>query len=240
MIDWPCTLAAWDSREVEATDVFGRYCPRARFAHPILIINFAREMGINNLLPTAFYDLCRYGPSKIVAGVSRHRHEGPIKVRQMGGSPSPDTTSVHLSLDDLRIALLGRERAQRVVASFIEEELNNREPAADCHSRDISDDGGRHCRESFYFIMLNLLRAVGGLSSGRDCDPLFSLTQAAEMMNRSDFSDGTQFCSLKLCVACRMDFSQAIKSARERVWLQIPSWFGMADFTGAPLKPAVP
>ncbi|KAL5488385.1 hypothetical protein ACEPAI_6493 [Sanghuangporus weigelae] len=234
MIDWPTTLACWDSREGEATDKHGRYSPRARFPHPILVINFARQMGITSVLPSAFYDLCRYGPSKIVAGVVQHRSKGPIKVPPE--EASSETPTVRLSLDDLRIAFIGRENAQRVVASFIEQELNNREPATDCHNRELSGDNGRHCRESFYFIMLNLLRAVGGLSSGRDCDPLFSLTQAAEMMNRSDFSDGTHFCSLKLCVACRADFSQAVKLAREQVWAQIPSWFGMADFTGAPAK----
>ncbi|EJD00814.1 uncharacterized protein FOMMEDRAFT_89795 [Fomitiporia mediterranea MF3/22] len=239
MIDWPCTLASWDSREVEATDALGRYSPRSRFAHPILVINFAREIGLSSLLPSAFYDLCRYGPSKIVAGVVQHRNNGPIKARP-GATISNTATTTRLSLDDLRTALLGRERAQRIIASFIEEELSNREPSSDCHNRDSAGDNGRSCRESFYFIMLNLLRAVGGLSSGRDCDPLFSLTQAAEMMNRSDFSDGTTFCSLKLCVACRTEFAQSVKAARERVWLQIPSWFGMADFTGASAKPSTP
>ncbi|KAL5530738.1 hypothetical protein ACEPAF_6996 [Sanghuangporus sanghuang] len=234
MIDWPTTLICWDSRESEATDKHGRYSPRVRFPHPILVINFARQMGITSVLPSAFYDLCRYGPSKIVAGVIQHRHKGPIKVPSQ--EANSETPTVRLSLDDLRIAFIGRENAQRVVASFIEQELNNREPAADCHNRELAGDNGRHCRESFYFIMLNLLRAVGGLSSGRDCDPLFSLTQAAEMMNRSDFSDGTHFCSLKLCVACRADFAQAVKIAREQVWTQIPSWFGMADFTGTSAK----
>ncbi|KAH8115788.1 hypothetical protein DFH11DRAFT_1507542 [Phellopilus nigrolimitatus] len=233
MIDWPCTLASWDSREVEATDPFGRYSPRARFAHPILIINFAREMGITNVLPCAFYDLCRYGPSKIVAGVLKSRSDpGPIKTKSKPSAADQEVAPVQLSLDDLRIALLGRERAQRVVASFIEEELSNREPAEDCHNRD--NDGGRACRESFYFIMLNLLRSVGGLANGRDCDPLFTLAQAADMMSRADFSDGTQLCSLKICSACKMDLAQAVKAARERVWLQIPTWFGMEDYSGAP------
>ncbi|THH05486.1 hypothetical protein EW145_g4762 [Phellinidium pouzarii] len=232
MIDWPCTLNCWDSREIEATDPFGRYSPRARFAHPILVINFAREMGITNLLPCAFYDLCRYGPSKIVAGVLKSQSDGPIKGN--AGITNSEAVPVHLSLDDLRIALLGRERAQRVVAAFIEDELSNREPADDCHNRER--DGGRICRESFYFIMLNLLRSIGGLANGRDCDPLFSLTQASEMMSRTDFSDGTQFCSLKICAACKMDFSQSVKAARERVWMQIPSWFGMEDFNGMPFS----
>lgn len=233
-IDWPVTLASWDSRELEATDAVGRYSPRARFAHPILIINYARESGLSHLLPCAFYDLCRYGPSKIVAGVLKSNTDNPLKA--ITGTPSsPSATTVHLSPQDLKIALVGRERAQRVVATFIEEELSNRDSAHDCHNR--SEDGIRanFCRESFYYIMLNLLRAVSGLASGRDCDPLYSLTQAVEMMGRSDFSDGTTMMSLKLCATCRQDFSNSVRAARERIWTQMPTWFGMQDFTGRPL-----
>ena len=234
MIDWPSTLSSWDSREFEATDSLGRYNPRARFAHPILVINFARQLGINNILPCAFYDLCRYGPSKIASGALKSQTP---KAAGTGFEDAEEATMAYLSLHDLQIALTGRERAQRGVANFIEEELSNREVAEDCHNKDR--DGGRVCRESFYFIMLNLLRSIGGLSCGRDCDPLFTLNQAAEMMSRSDFSDGTQFCSLKICAACKMDFANTVKAAREKMWMLIPSWFGMEDFNGEAAKAPV-
>lgn len=227
---------------MEATDSVGRYTPRARFAHPIFIINYARESGLSDLLPCAFYDLCRYGPSKIVAGVvkSYTDEDTPLKTTSSVASPKATNMSTHLSPADLKIALIGRERAQRVVATFIEEELTNREPAPDCHGRANTavHNGVRmnFCRESFYYIMLNLLRAVSGLSSGRDCDPLYSLTQAVEMMGRSDFSDGTNLMSLKLCVPCRQEFTESVRVARERIWLQIPSWFGMKDFSGEPAE----
>ena len=45
--------------------------------------------------------------------------------------------------------------------------------------------GSRACLESFYFIMLNILRSVGGIACGRDADPLFTLVQATEMLSRS-------------------------------------------------------
>ena len=238
-IDWPVTLPSWDSREMEATDALGRYTPRSRFAHPILVINYARESGLSNLLPCAFYDLCRYGPSKIVAGVLKSHSDTPLKTAN-GIITKPNAITVYLSPYDLKIALIGRERAQRVVATFIEEELSNRDPAADCHNRADEGNGMRanFCRESFYYIMLNLLRAVSGLASGRDCDPLYSLTQAVEMMGRSDFSDGTTMMSLKLCAACRQEFANAVRLARERIWQQMPTWFGMKDFSGEQLEAA--
>lgn len=233
-VDWPCSLSSWDSREIEATDSFGRYAPRTRFAHPILVINFARELGLTSILPSAFYDLCRYGPSKIVSGFVRNLNS-PIKTSK--NDSSNEAVTVFLSPDDLHTALQGRERAQRIVASFIEEELSSRAPCEGCHNRAL--DSGHACREAFYYITLNMLRAIGGLASGRDCDPLFSLTQAADMMSRADFTaDGTNFCALKLCSACKSDFAQAVKAARERIWVQIPSWFGMEDFTGIQSKVA--
>ncbi|THV06369.1 hypothetical protein K435DRAFT_960608 [Dendrothele bispora CBS 962.96] len=49
---------------------------------------------------------------------------------------------------------------------------------------------GHPCAESFYFIALNLLRAVGGIAVGRDADPLFTISQAEEMLERCDFVQG--------------------------------------------------
>ncbi|KAJ7354523.1 hypothetical protein DFH08DRAFT_855143 [Mycena albidolilacea] len=47
--------------------------------------------------------------------------------------------------------------------------------------------------------MLNVLRSVGGIACGRDADPLFTLLQAVEMLERMDFSDGTRVCGLRMC-----------------------------------------
>ncbi len=240
-MDWPDTLAAWDSRELEAMDALGRYNPRLRFAQPIHVINFAREIGHHSVLPSAFYDLCRYSPSKIIEGAPSLRPVTeairPSAVISSAGQVEPNTdtfTNVHLSASDARLVLVGRETAQRALASFIEEELSSRNIAADCHNRER--DGGRVCRESFYFIMLNLLRSIGGIASGRECDPLYTLTQAVEMTSRSDFSDGLQLCSLKICAPCKLDFAHSVAMGREQMWSKIPSWFGMEDFTGKESK----
>ncbi|KLO17471.1 hypothetical protein SCHPADRAFT_925803 [Schizopora paradoxa] len=239
-MDWPNTLAGWDSRELEAMDALGRYNPRTRFAQPIYVINFAREVGHLNILPSAFYDLCRYSPSKIIEGApllpAPEIVSSMSTVSQAGQEgQSPDgVMNVLLSPSDARLVLLGRESAQRAAASFIEDELSSRSIAADCHNRER--EGGRVCRESFYFIMLNLLRAVGGIAHGRECDPLYTLTQAVEMTSRSDFSDGLQLCSLKICAACKLDFAHSVALGREQIWSKIPSWFGMEDFTGKEIK----
>ena len=225
-IDWPSTLSGWDAREFCSTDVHGRYDPRATITHPVMVINFAREMGLTHILAPAFYDLCRYGPSKIVSGTFSIPFTGPPELvpREVARN-SPWT--IHIAQDDLHLVMRGREEAQRAVAQFIETELTNREVTPECHN--ITRDNGRVCRESFYFVMLNVLRSVGGIACGRDCDPLYTLTQSVKMLSRKDFSDGNggALVSLRVCAACKMDFAAAVSEAREKMWSMIPGWFDL-------------
>jgi hypothetical protein len=185
-------------------------------------------MGLTHLLPSAFYDLSRYGPSKIVTGTLTIPFNGPLELMPMEiAKVSPRTVQLHH--DDLQRVLRGREEAQRAVAHFIEAELSTRDITPECHN--LTKDNGRVCRESFYFVMLNVLRSVGGIACGRDCDPLYTLTQAVKMMSRKDFSDGSggALVSLKVCAACKMDFAEAAAGVRERMWAMIPSWFGLVS-----------
>ncbi|RPD58813.1 hypothetical protein L226DRAFT_471169 [Lentinus tigrinus ALCF2SS1-7] len=224
--DWPTTLGGWDKREQHAT-VDTRYCPREHFPHPILVIQLCQELGLDHMLPSALYDLSRYGPRKIAAGASTvpallssrsraHAHADP---------QDPNTVIVRLDLSDLQAVFRGREQGQRFLAAFIEQELSGRAISANCANRPHAN--GHHCRESYYFIMLNLLRAVGGIATGRDADPLFSLLQGVEMLSRTDFSDGTRQCGLRICASCKEDFSIAVAKARREAWEQIPAWFGL-------------
>jgi len=220
-IDWPSTLHGWDIRERDATDHFGRYTPRDSCAHPVLAIGLALELGLDSILPAAFYDLSRYGPSKIMTGAP------PLTLVPYYSCASNNTNSstVRLSLDQLCKTLVGREHAQHFVATFIDKELKDRLVAPDCFNRDTITI--RYCAQSFYFILLNILRSVGGIACGRDGDPLFTLMQAAEMLSRTDFSDGVMQCGLKMCERCKMDFAQSVEKAREEVWISIPGWFGL-------------
>ena len=143
---------------------------------------------------------------------------------------NPDGVVLRLDRADVNETFLGREEGQRFVAAFIDRELASRPLSENCQNR--AQANGHHCRESYYFIMLNLLRAVSGIATGRDADPLFSLAQAAEMLGRTDFSDGTRQCGLRICAACREDFAGAVARARAEAWEMVPVWFG--------LKPAPP
>lgn len=228
--DWPSTLEGWERRERLATDDGKRYTPREWYAHPVRMINLARELSLDELLPAAFYDLSRYGPRKIASGTTIP--PSPC-VSDGAVTPSrPDSEErITLSGPDLYTALVGREAGQRFIATFIEKELSGRAVSAGCTAR--GRDSGRACRESFYFIMLNVLRAVGGISAGRDADPLYTLVQATEMLNRKDFTDGEKQCGLQICEPCKVDFAKTAARAREDVWVLLPSWFGLQEAAAA-------
>ncbi|KAJ7907691.1 hypothetical protein B0H13DRAFT_2233417 [Mycena leptocephala] len=191
-LDWPSTLAGWDQREQAATDSFGHYGPRASCPHPILVIDLALDLGLSSLLPAALYDLARYGPSKIMAGTPA----SPLSFTSERAVPrKPATLSPALLITTFR----GREAAQRYLTDFVIKELQGRAPAPDCVYLE-EDAPSRMCRESFYFIMLNVLRS------------------AMDMLSRTDFSDGHRQCGLKLATR-----------AREEVWKLLPTWFDLDE-----------
>jgi hypothetical protein len=225
-LDWPSTLATWDQREQEATDILGRYVPRESCPHPILVIELALDLGIPSVLPAAFYDLARYGPSKILAGSPYPSLAIDHFISRELGPPSPAT--VTLSRDNICRTFQGRENVQRFMATFIATELQNRPPSAECLFQ-FDVDPSRPCHESFYFIMLNVLRSVGGIACGRDADSLFTLVQAMEMLSRTDFSDGQRQCGLRMCQPCKTDFTVSAMKAREEVWGSLPAWFGLVE-----------
>ena len=186
-------------------------------AHPILVIELALELGLRELLPAALYDLSRYGPSKIFAGTITADHSAdPL------ASSSVVAAAKRLESSVLCWTLRGRQQAQIYMANFVQVEIQDRQPSRYCPRR-----VRKECRDSFYFIALNLLRAIGGIACGRDADPLFSVLQAVEMLTREDFSDGERKCSLNICVHCQAEFTDRCHLAREEIWSLLPVWFGL-------------
>ena len=186
-------------------------------------------MNLPSILPAALYDLSRYGPSKFMMGASSPSTAFELLPSQIASSVLTNKP-VRLSRDMLCRTLRGREATQRFIATFISRDLSYRSPSADCLNRNDEKDAiSRPCHESFYFIMLNILRSVGGIACGRDADPLYTLIQATEMLIRTDFSDGQRQCGLKLCQPCKTDFAGSAAKAREEVWHLIPKWFGLVE-----------
>lgn len=212
----------------------------------MFVIRLAREIeGLDGVLPAACYDLARYGPRRIVLGAEReqtnddeddsaeqHAHEKRDSYKKEDDGKS---RMARLSRDELQMILTGRETAQRYLASFMSVSLCRRLPSPACSftpdpssAVPVPPPPTPHpCIESFYFIHLNLLRAISGIACGRDADPLFTLTQASEMLERKDFSDGERVRGLGICESCKAEFRDCVRRAREDVWRLIPGWFGL-------------
>lgn len=205
---------SWNDRERLVVNCDGVYSPRDIYTHPILVINLCLELGFTSFLPAAFYDLSRYGPSKIAESV-------------LSSSECDEGSWPSVSGDVLLAVLEGRERGQKYVTHYVATELCKRAPSPFCTN--AGDDYSRLCHESFYFIMLNILRCVGGLSNGRDADPLFTILQSVEMMSREDFINDQGKFRLGLCGPCKADFTLAAGRAREEVWRRMPVWFGLEE-----------
>ncbi|KAF8578183.1 hypothetical protein K439DRAFT_1648845 [Ramaria rubella] len=212
-LDWPSTLAEWDRREKAATSSTGLYKPSLTRTNPILIINLARELCLPSLLPAAFYDLSRY--------ISTHILSGSLE--------TPDGPVVFLKGQDNIFVFMGKEAGQQFVSSLIAKELEDRKPAEWC--RNVHNNNSDVCRDSFAIITYETLRAVGGLTSGRESDPLFLLQSILDMQSRETGRDVAEKPAARGCEMCRSDMRTTIQRARQTIWDSIPGWFGINHLT---------
>lgn len=211
-MDWPGDVYTWDLREQEATDIEGRYLPRAIYPHPITVIELALDLHVPTILTAAFYDLARHAPSRIAAGIPTTRpRSGSISSKK-----TADESCTHrLPIDILCRVFRGRERAQQYLAKFILQQVQHRKPSPECSFKHDKIPS-RACQESFYYINLQMLRGVGGVDVGRDADPLYSLVQAMQFLSRPEIS---------LCTSCKQEFGDACANARHELWTMLPEWF---------------
>ncbi|KAF9443833.1 hypothetical protein P691DRAFT_382286 [Macrolepiota fuliginosa MF-IS2] len=208
---WPKTLTQWEIREAAATNSNGLYKPRLSYPHPIMVINLARATDTPDLLPSAFYDLCRCAPSDIATGYT-----------------CPRTGVPHLlSPTDLMNILKGKEHASRYLSTFVVNELEGRQPSHGCvYAEERDPIRKRTCQAAFEAITFEILRDVNGVVCHRSSDPLFAIVDAELMQTREDTS-GTTGISLRACENCRVEFAAIVDSAREEFWNKLPFWFGL-------------
>ena len=202
----------------------------------------ARQTNSLDLLPAAFYDLCRCSPFEISSGYT---------VSPPQGGPVEHHT---LSDLDLLLVLRGREHAARFLSTFVVNELEGRSPSANClytnvvtpNSADAVPEANRKriCQATFEATTFEVLRDVNGMVFHRSTDPLFALIDADLMQasqrgampahvlgspaNGSAQSSNGRLGQLqRACEPCRMEFSNAVDTAREEMWHRLPRWFGI-------------
>lgn len=218
-LDWPTTLQGWDSRELEAHSApKGCYAPRHFSPHPVLVIELAIELGLNHLLPGAFYDLSRYAPAKIMYGTPG--------IRSVLVSPNTEPRYVCLSNQLLVRTFQGRESAQLYLVDFLKTHITSRKPSSECL---FPPNCPSHpCVRAFLEIHSSIFRCIGGIDSGRDADPLFSLAQAMELLTKPDRIEGERARAL-MCGPCKVELLGDFARGRETAWAHLPSWFGLEE-----------
>ncbi|KAI0657695.1 hypothetical protein C8Q70DRAFT_1000191 [Cubamyces menziesii] len=228
---WPSTLHEWDARE----DIARMYETETgsmrghRFPNPIAVINLAREIGAEELLAAAFYDLSRYSYAQILE---------PSPGDPLHPDSSPTTTSLAhtLSPGDMQRLALGKETAQHAINTLIQ----NMEYASPdtshhrlMHQRTRSATNSRHSRSASATLaagpcitpaacrkdlceLVELAKQHYLMDRERGCaDPLYVAEELGQLKS-AEFSD---------CGACARDLETWAARERERLWKAIPDWF---------------
>lgn len=207
---WPTTLTHWTRRERQLPRIDSREAQAISLPHPISIVNLAREVEAPELLPAAFYDLCRLHPSVVATG-----YNDPF-----------DQKCHRLAADDLVLLLQGREAASRFFSTFIVQVLENRRASDMCFNRRQPDPAMRRlCTWAFELIMFELLQDVNGVITGCTADPLFAMQ---EVLNwQADPGTPEERNMFRACDACREELVRSVHSERKKFWDCLPGWFGV-------------
>lgn len=173
-------------------------------------MNLAREVDAAELIPAAFYDICRLLPSLVAIG-----YTDPFDLAHHCLSPS-----------DLVLLLQGREAASRFFSAFIMDELENRRPSETCSNRHQEDPAQRRlCTGAFQLIIFELLQDVNGVITGRTADPLFAMQEVLNLQADPGTPHGRNM--FRACDSCRQELIVSVRAARNRFWDSLPEWFGI-------------
>ncbi|TBU40630.1 hypothetical protein BD309DRAFT_967019 [Dichomitus squalens] len=240
---WPSTLKGWDLREdLARLHEAETGQPRgSRYPHPIAVINLAREIDADELLPAAFYELSRYSFAQIFEPAPGDPLEPP--------TPPEPSLSYTLSPADLQRLTLGKEAAQHAVTALIQDmEYASSEHTSHRRSRSsgqhavatgilgtpqggggaagISREVARSPRRAVCVTPAACRADLGELvelatqhylfDRERGCaDPLYVAEELGQLKS-AEFAD---------CVACAHALEAWAARERERLWRAIPEWF---------------
>jgi hypothetical protein len=173
-------------------------------------VNLAREVDAAELIPAAFYDLCRLLPSVVATG-----YTDPF-----------DSTCHRLTSRDLVLFLRGREAASRFFSTFVVDELENRRASNSCFNRRQQDPAQRRlCMGAFQLITFELLQDVNGLITGRIADPLFAMQEVLNLQADPGTPEARNL--FRACDSCREELVVSVHAARKQFWDSLPEWFGI-------------
>lgn len=224
--DWPCTPAAWYASEGEANairDTLKLDCASGgRFAdhipEPAAAIVFAREFGCTEILPAAFYQLCRIGIKEEFDNQYGPSHK---RLARWG----------LLDVDNLRRYLHGREEL-RSHRDVIESEFDMGAPIApECvpdwvrfdnmwSTEDERDRSAWPC----YAFAEHILRTAWPVDG--EYEPLDGLLR---LLNYDSLPDVRKGYPRGFCEECHWGFGQLLVGQLETFWKMLPDFFQLAQ-----------
>ncbi|VDB99772.1 unnamed protein product [Peniophora sp. CBMAI 1063] len=209
--EWPMTLEKWDALQT----TLSRYPDAQRaagFADPVTTILLAREYDIPEVLPAAFYDLCRVYTFDSLAADFCHR----------------DLDLKALSSEDLVTLISGVAQLRRYIAFSQGLYVQPNPDFSACPFR--APGAGPSCQEGIaeawqknkMFLcsagdILLRLEAFGELIG----DSLNVILPMASGRNRA-----------LVCPKCRAQAIIQIQIRRENVWASLPAVFGLTPLVG--------
>ncbi|KIY67324.1 hypothetical protein CYLTODRAFT_422661 [Cylindrobasidium torrendii FP15055 ss-10] len=215
---WPSTLRGWDLREERGQTQLCRIYPS-----PIAVINLAQEVEAPQLLPAAFYDLCRYPFCQIFDP----QEDGSIH-----------DTRFSLSVADMQRLCLGKEMAQHTITTLIQamgtsQYLRTSQPSFS-HVRRTSAGGictsAAACRKDFAELVdLATQHYLFDRERGF-CDPLYVAEELGQLKS-ADLSE---------CKPCAQSLEAWAAKERQKLWKTIPLWFRLTELHSASPQPDSP
>ena len=166
-------------------------------ADAIDTVNIARMTGTPSLLPLALYQCCQLDPVNLIEGVKRSE---------------ADTEVFSLSNADVALCFRAKERLLKVSAnvSAISLLLNR------CGRPEISET----CTGRVYGISTS---GVLRLDQDLTTDPLGYDPSMDEEAEPQYVAIG----DVELCRICRREMASRVRSAKQRIWSELPSYFDL-------------
>ncbi|TDL25286.1 hypothetical protein BD410DRAFT_896201 [Rickenella mellea] len=219
--DWPLTLQQWDSNEAYMTVLMGGTRideVRDLYPDPGDVIQLAKQFGLEDILPPAFYHA-----SRTLWPLDSFSSSGRKVIAERMCTASESLTKI-----DLVTILCGREAVRMEIMRFFRH-LKSIGVSNDCQN------GGKNssqmdCKKVLSQWRRRALDMFFTLPPDQDCplqlyDPLNTLHELHLDIEREGFRNDDGRSSNSFCTECRKSIGQIIRDERELIWTNLSYYF---------------
>ncbi|KAL5524456.1 hypothetical protein ACEPAF_9596 [Sanghuangporus sanghuang] len=223
---WSFSLEGHDAMVERALQLQGSVSPQSNaltypYAHPLHVINLARETNVQIILPSALYFLSVYPLADILQGT-----HPKLQVESRSGIPRPVST---LSLEDMANYTLMYQHRIEVILDFVRKFCGDRRsyPAClwKCGRLDIPLEMDRPpdaedpdpCSHTFAKLASRASRSWYPRTG-----PFRWMLQTVNQLEHKD---------MRICKVCKDSFRMDVEKHRNAVWSVLPSVVGLPSWS---------